>query len=177
MQQLIRILLISSFVIFLTSCNSKTVKVLKSEKVNKDGTEMLYGKISAAQLYFDFPDWKQNEESYQPYKPAIDSLKLINGNFMVEIFIGTWCSDSKREVPAFLKIVEVGELKDNLKIKMWAIDRQKHLENGLAVKRGIERVPTFIFYKNDLEFGRIVETPENLLEQDILKILTSTNGA
>jgi hypothetical protein len=36
----------------------------------------------------------------------------------------------------------------------------------------IERVPTFIIYKNNIEAGRIIENPVTSLEQDILDILT-----
>jgi hypothetical protein len=33
----------------------------------------------------------------------------------------------------------------------------------------IKLIPTFIFYRNDKEIGRIVETPKKTLEKDILK--------
>jgi hypothetical protein len=36
---------------------------------------------------------------------------------------------------------------------------------------GIERVPTFIFYKNNSEAGRIIEVPVTSLEQDTRDIL------
>jgi hypothetical protein len=36
----------------------------------------------------------------------------------------------------------------------------------------IEFVPTFIFFKNDVEIGRIVEAPTESLEIDMVKILT-----
>jgi len=36
----------------------------------------------------------------------------------------------------------------------------------------IQRVPTFIIYKNNVEAGRIIENPLTSLEQDILNILT-----
>jgi len=39
----------------------------------------------------------------------------------------------------------------------------------------IERVPTFIFLKNKVEAGRIIETPVTSLEQDMLNILTGMN--
>ena len=35
----------------------------------------------------------------------------------------------------------------------------------------IEKVPTFIFYKNGIEIGRIIESPEKSIEKDFLKIL------
>ena len=37
---------------------------------------------------------------------------------------------------------------------------------------GIQRVPTFIIYKNNIESGRIIETPKTSLEQDLVNILT-----
>jgi thioredoxin-related protein len=36
----------------------------------------------------------------------------------------------------------------------------------------IELVPTFIFYRNKTELGRIVEVPGDLMEKEILKILS-----
>jgi hypothetical protein len=35
----------------------------------------------------------------------------------------------------------------------------------------IKRIPTFIIYKKKREIGRIVETPGDLIEKDLLKIL------
>ena len=35
----------------------------------------------------------------------------------------------------------------------------------------IEKIPTFIFFKDDKEIGRIVESPEVNIETDLLKIL------
>jgi hypothetical protein len=34
----------------------------------------------------------------------------------------------------------------------------------------ISRVPTFIFHRNEIEIGRITETPIETLEEDFLKI-------
>jgi hypothetical protein len=36
----------------------------------------------------------------------------------------------------------------------------------------IVRVPTFIFYKNNSEAGRIIEVPKTSLEQDMVNILS-----
>ncbi len=49
---------------------------------------------------------------------------------------------------------------------------QKLLDWSDAVKEyyAAERVATFIFYRDGEELGRIEETPEGALEEDILKI-------
>lgn len=92
------------------------------------------------------------------------------------MFLGTWCGDSKREIPVFYKILEAAKFPEN-KLQVIAVDKTEeaykqspnHEEKGL----NIHRVPTFIFYKNGLEVNRIVESPQETLERDILKIVTN----
>lgn len=158
--------------ILLINCASE--KALKSQKILKDGIEILYGEISIDQLYFDFPDWKNNFDSYQVNHSVLDSLNKLSLNLLeVDIFLGTWCGDSKREVPRFLKMMSETKLIPQDKIKLYAVDRKKKLENGLAIKRNIQRVATFIFKKDSREIGRIIEYPEKNLESDLVKILNN----
>jgi hypothetical protein len=35
----------------------------------------------------------------------------------------------------------------------------------------VEKIPTFIFYANEFEMGRIVENPKNSILQDIMIIV------
>jgi hypothetical protein len=137
------------------------------------GSDMLYGAINREQLYFDFPDWQQIETEYNPAPDIVNQLNTKMDSISVEIFIGTWCSDSKREVPSFFKIIDMANLRDKIDINIWAVDRNKQLANGLAQKRNIEFVPTFIFYKSNREIGRIIEMPDNSLEKDIQNIIQS----
>ena len=141
-----------------------------------DGREMLYGAIDREQLYFDYPEWKDIEVQYEPSSDIIEQLKNFNDTISVEIFLGTWCSDSKREVPAFFKIVDQASLDIKFDINIWAVDRDKRLDNGLAQKCNIEFVPTFIFYKADKEIGRIIEMPDGLLEEDVWAILKNVKN-
>jgi hypothetical protein len=52
------------------------------------------------------------------------------------------------------------------------VDDAKKSPVGEYEGLGIQRVPTFIFYKNNIEAGRIIENPATSLEQDIVNILT-----
>ncbi len=52
------------------------------------------------------------------------------------------------------------------------VDNAKLSPVGEYAGLGIERVPTFIFYKNNIEAGRIIENPVTSLEQDMVNILT-----
>jgi len=169
---LIRSILISSIVFFIISgCTGHSKKIFTSKKVSIDGREMLYGAIDREQLYFDYPDWKQIEEEYKPSSEITNKIKNRLDSLSIDIFFGTWCSDSKREVPAFFKIIDQFDFQSRIILNIWAVDRNKKLENGLAQKCNIEFVPTFIFYRSNQEIGRIIETPDGLLEEDILNIV------
>lgn len=91
----------------------------------------------------------------------------------VDIYLGTWCGDSKTWVPRFVKLWdELGLDRNNLNfIGLYdGGDRYKqgpnHEENG----KFIHRVPTFIIKEAGKEVARIVEYPRNDLETDLAQI-------
>ena len=94
------------------------------------------------------------------------------------MFMGTWCGDSKRQVPKFYKILEASNFPMD-QFTAVAVSREadlykqspQHEEEGL----NIVRVPTFIFLKNGKEVNRIIEKPIETLEKDIEKIITANN--
>ncbi|MCB9231730.1 MAG: thioredoxin family protein [Bacteroidia bacterium] len=98
----------------------------------------------------------------------MDSIATIRDSVDVRIFLGTYCPDSKKWVPRFLK------LRPSLPIshlEIVSIDTTKKDVKGLAGKAGIRKIPTFIFYKGDLEIGRITEKPGMRLEKRIFREL------
>ena len=123
-----------------------------------------------------FEEFKASyDPNYAAYKVdstlVKDLSKLAKGK-KITIVLGTWCGDSKYQVPNFLKVADALHLSDN-DITFIAVDGTKKAENGLIDKLKIERVPTFIFTdKKGTEIGRITESPKETLEKDMLKILT-----
>jgi thiol-disulfide isomerase/thioredoxin len=84
--------------------------------------------------------------------------------------MGTWCPDSRREVPRFMRVLkETGFPAD--KVTLIGVDNVKFSPIDNYDGLGIERVPTFILYKNNVEAGRIIENPVTSLEQDMVNIL------
>lgn len=91
----------------------------------------------------------------------------------VKIFLGTWCGDSKEWVPEFVDMWNQNNLSKE-QLELIALHNEEELykrcpeelEKGL----NIHRVPTFIFYKNGEEIGRIVESPVNDLRTDVDQI-------
>lgn len=150
--------------IFFIGCSHN----LQSVKVSKDNTEMLYGEISQEQLFFDYPDWKEIEAQYNPKPEIAKKISEFKDELTVKVFLGTWCGDSRRNVPRFLKSVEKN---DHFHLQMWAVDRHKKLDSNLTEKFNIKRVPTFIFLDDTVEVGRITEHPSKSIEEDIFEIL------
>jgi len=153
---------------------ASTAEVTSSQKTPLP-TEI--GHTTAARLLAVVPEYEQRKSAYQPDTADLDfmSTQIFPGD-RVEVFLGTWCSDSQREVPKFLKIVD--ELKTkygkDLAVSFVAVDRAKQMPEALLAGKSIEKVATFIVYRNDVELGRIVEKPHGLLEDDLLALLAPT---
>jgi thiol-disulfide isomerase/thioredoxin len=144
-----------------------------------DKPKILYGSCTKDSLMTEpFGKWfNTGYYSYQPNAAIIASLKKQSfENISVKIFFGTWCGDSKREVPRFLKLLSAISFPDK-KVQLIGVgtgdslvkQSPQHEEAGL----GIFRVPTFIVYKNGIEINRINEFPAFSLEKDLLGILSN----
>jgi len=94
---------------------------------------------------------------------GLDSIDIV-------IVLGTWCSDSRREVPRFMKIIEsLGY--ESKRLRFIGVDSYKEAPVHNYDSLNIERVPTLIFYHDKIELGRIIEYPLTSLEWDMLNIL------
>jgi thiol-disulfide isomerase/thioredoxin len=121
-----------------------------------------------------------NDPDYSVFKTTFDTVHVdaqlaemigtVDKDVDVTVFFGTWCGDSKRQLPKFLKVADQAGIPSE-KIKLYGVDRTKKSADGLAEKYNIQRVPTFLFFKNGVELGRIVETPHTTIEGDIITIL------
>ena len=110
-------------------------------------------------------------DGYQPDSGFLNRLKNIGkDDLTIKIVLGTWCPDSRREVPRFMRIIDLWDFPVE-KITFIGVDNEKIAPVGEYEKLDIQRVPTFIFYKNNIEAGRIIEVPLTSLEQDMVNIL------
>ncbi|MFN0158675.1 MAG: thioredoxin family protein [Bacteroidota bacterium] len=117
-----------------------------------------------------YPAFKARYDTVQVEQQFVGLIGQVHDSIEAIVFFGTWCGDSKREVPGFLRIVEQANFPRE-RIKFYALDRTKKSPDGLTDQYGIERVATFIFLKRGIEVGRITEKPSSTLEADMLSIL------
>ncbi len=140
--------------------------------------DILYGTIQKEDLQKSpYSEWfNQGYNNYQPDALLSDKIKkLIRKDISLQVFLGTWCGDSRREVPRLLRLLDdVGFPEKNLHmIALGGADSllkqsPQHEEAGKA----IFRVPTIIVYKNNIEINRINEFPVLSLEADLYAILS-----
>ena len=117
------------------------------------------------------------QEEYAVYQPDEAVLQQIGhqlNDYRITIVMGSWCSDSQEQVPRFYKILNQLNLPEN-QLTVICADRKKKTIHANIQPLDIKLIPTFIFYKNNAETGRIIETPTETLEKDFLKIISANN--
>ncbi len=160
---------------------SLCVMALSAQPINTEITAkgkkpVLLGKINKEGLSTNtYAEWfNKNYEEYNPNQTSIDSLKNQLGKYTITAFMGTWCGDSKREVPRFYKVLEEANFPlERLTMVGVSRDRDTYKQSpgGEEENLSIHRVPTFIIYKNGKELNRIVESPVTSIEEDLEQIL------
>ena len=160
MKKIISILFIVAIVTFAQAQNH----ILKG----KGNLDMIYGS--------EHKDWFEKNYS----EAILDEITVqsfpqnIECNFKILIVLGTWCSDSRKQVPHFFKILDYWHIKPT--VELLFVDEAKNSKVKGYKKLRINYVPTFIIYNTKgKEIDRIVETPKVSLEKDLKTILDITN--
>lgn len=160
-------------------CAAKSVMAQPQfeEVITANGQGYLIGVLEKEMLQKGaYKSWfDPNYASYQPDDVSLKSLGPLLQEIHILVFLGTWCGDSRREVPRFLRILDAADFPSE-RLKLVGVDRRKeHYKQSPGGEQwglNIRRVPTFIFLRNGQEIGRIVERPAVSLEQDICDILS-----
>lgn len=158
------------------ACNS-TKPVTTQNKITP--TDKLLGKKPVSALEkAPFNEWYSKEyNGYTPDTATIELLKPLLASKQITVFLGTWCGDSRREVPRFIHVLTAAGFPEK-RLTIITVDNTAeaykqspgHEEAGL----NIFRVPTFVVNSNGKEAGRIIEAPVQSLEKDLLAIVQGT---
>lgn len=166
---------------FITACGNtnKTAKTVTIEptpevvQIEDDQQNLLIGKFTKEDLQkAPYQSWFKSE--YDQFKPSAEAMEIIKTNiadYEIMVFMGTWCDDSKRDVPKLIKILDETGF-DLAKLTMVGVDRNKTTPEKLEEGWDLDRVPSIIFSKNGKEINRFVEYPRETIEADIAKIVS-----
>lgn len=164
---------------YLTSCHTQKPLLsdpLNTESIDVRGNRMLLGKSTRERLQQEpFSSWFN--KNYSEYKIDTNQADLLRPNIQNKrfvIFMGTWCGDSRQEVPRIYKLLDhcgvPGAAIQLINVNVYdSVYKQSptHEERGL----NIHRVPDLLIYENETEIGRIIEKPVKSWEEDLLTIL------
>ena len=123
--------------------------------------------------YVKFDAWEKDIQSkYRKYRVKPSRLKNLNlDSVNIKIICAAWCSDTREQVSAFVKIMERVQFPED-RIGYHFVNREKKAPSDTFVDSyEFTKVPTFVFYRGSQELGSIIETPAETLEKDILWIL------
>lgn len=165
------------FIILLLSFTITNAQKINQEITSDNGRQFLVGPINIEGLQGNnYKNWY--DASYNNYQTDGALAEIIQKKlkgYQIKLFLGTWCGDSKREVPRIIKILEQAEYPMK-NIELIALDRRKGFykksPNGEEKGWNIIKIPTVIFIKNGEEVNRITESPIESLEEDMLAILS-----
>lgn len=162
-------LIFSVFILSLMSCSAQknTATAVKDPSGNLIGVANKESFLEAP-----FNEWfTPNYASYETDKEVMAKLTPLLKDIKIKAFMGTWCGDSQEQTPVFYKILDEAGFDYN-NLTMITVNRSKTTPDNLQDGLSIERVPTFIVYKNNIEIGRFVEYPRDSVESDLLKIVS-----
>lgn len=164
------------FIVNISSVVAQNGQLYFQKIKDANGIEQLLGPCSRLALQqAPFVNWFQpNYNNYVVDSATCKFVEPLLKDKKITIFLGTWCGDSKREVPRILKMLDccnfpASQLQLIMVSNLDSMYKQSplHEESG----RNIVRVPTVIIEDAGRERGRIVEYPVTSLEKDMLHIL------
>jgi thiol-disulfide isomerase/thioredoxin len=161
-------------VTILYSCTPK-MSVPAQPITDAAGSSQLMGICTKADLQQKpFSEWfVKNHDGYTVDETVATQLKERLRNKQLTIFMGTWCGDSKREVPRIYKVLERCGIKEKqVTLVMVSNHDSAYKQSPGREEKGlhIHRVPTLLINDNGQELGRIVESPVGSWEKDLLAI-------
>jgi thiol-disulfide isomerase/thioredoxin len=117
------------------------------------------------------PEWQQKYDAFEPAANMLDAIKTkLGSGETVDIYLGLWCPDSRNHVPTFLKMLD--KLETGVPVRYFGVPRKPSKEVKFYFEeKQVEKVPTFIFYRDGKEIGRIVEKPKTGIVEDTMDIV------
>lgn len=120
------------------------------------------------------PEWVQAEVDAKPEAAAAAALAAVEPGAEVVVYFGSWCGDSRREVPRFWKALDAAGAAVPFSVRYVAVDRQKKEPADAVAQDGVRYLPTFIVRRGGHEVGRVVETSPKGIESDLLALLNGS---
>lgn len=123
------------------------------------------------------PAWREASVAADPEDETALALASVPAGAEVDVFLGTWCGDSRREVSRLFAALALASARGPLPftLRFIGVDRAK-VAPGLSEGADLRYVPTIIVRRDGVEVGRVVEHATRVIEQDLLDLLTGARS-
>ncbi len=137
-----------------------------------------YGELLPERLDAGITGWREERERYQPKSELLAILATAKLRYRVTVAMGTWCGDTRDQVPRLLAIqAALGDKSPFGTPRLIGTDRTKQAPAALYPFGDVELSPTIVVSIEGHEVGRIVETPTSgSIEGDLVRILAPVEG-
>jgi thiol-disulfide isomerase/thioredoxin len=135
----------------------------------------LLGELTPKEILQKIPEWKPHVDAYSPSLDIISKLQKVNEEVRIEIFLGTWCPDCRQHVSAYFKIMSMVQ-NPLIRTTYTGVPRDREARTKYIQGKDIQRIPTFIVFFRNQEIGRLIETPQKSVEEDLWTILEGKIG-
>jgi hypothetical protein len=142
--------------------------------------QVLLGPVTREQVEAAVPGWVQAGVEASPDVAAARALAGVAPGAEVTVLLGTWCSDSRREISRLWRALdELGATSGGgagsglpFTLTYIGVDEAKREPAAAVAPAGLKYVPTLIVRRGGREVGRIVESSPHGIENDLLALLS-----
>jgi hypothetical protein len=138
--------------------------------ITATGDGDLVGRVSRQMIVEQREDWKESLEEASPDEKDARALATVKPGAEVTVYFGAWCDDCQRELPRFLKAVDIaGDVP--FTYELIGVDKYFRADEASVDPMDIPAVPYFVVERNGQVVGTVVEQPTETIERDLLLLL------
>lgn len=128
---------------------------------------VMVGPLERSEVQQRLPEWTSDAELDDE---AVRGLASVTPGAEVTVIFGTWCSDSRRDVPRLWRAFDAaGALP--FSVKFFGLDRAKTAPGFDKSGNDLQYVPTIVVKREGREVGRIVESTREPIERELWMLL------
>ncbi len=143
-----------------------------TEGVEESPEVELVGLLTRAEIEAALPDWVVAQVEARPdSEQAVAMAAAGSAASRVTVYLGTWCSDSRRELSRFWRAIDEAGGEAAFELAYVGVSRDKEQPAERLEGLGLEYVPTFVVEIEGAETGRIVEESPHGIEHDLAALL------
>jgi hypothetical protein len=168
--------------LFLASCGASAAPVATSQAPTASpptaqastspragGITAIVGLTSRAEIEAAFPAWVSAAAEARPDPAFVARLGQVAPGAEIDVFLGTWCGDSRREVARFFVTLEQLPEPRPFGVRWIGVDRGKQAP-GFTEGVDLRFVPTFVVRRGGVEVGRVIESAPEGIERALYEL-------